>query len=336
MEREWGSIGDQTIRLYTLENEALRVEISDYGCIIRSLYIKAFQQDVVLGFEKFEDYVADDKYIGAIVGRNANRIANGLFNYHGNTIQLAINNGPNHLHGGIEGFNKKKFEVIQLTQNSIRLCYDSPDGEENYPGKLRFEFELRLEGSSVVLEYQGKCDQDTVFNPTHHSYFNLSGEATIHQHELQIESSMYGQVDADGLTLYPPVEVDGAMDFRKGDLLSDRLDQPLETLRLARGLDHHYICENSEIAFIRLSRNRHAMEVFTDAPGAHVYTANWLDGRIGKSGFVNGARSAICFETQFYPNHINVPVERKGWLNANETMTLHTRWNFVSQEETQC
>jgi aldose 1-epimerase len=335
MKKHWGLSDEQDVFLYTLENERLRVEISDYGAIIRSLFVKDFGRDVVLGYSDLTDYIADDKYVGAVIGRNANRIALGKFTLNAKTYQLNINNPPNHLHGGNYGFNKRVFEVISHSSDSLILNYMSPHKEEGYPGNLDFTVAFRLENDTLLINYRGVSDRKTLFNPTHHSYFNLSGEDSIVNHDLSIDSDFYAPIDKDGLALYPSVKVSGAMDFKRYARLSQRLESDMETLRIAKGLDHHFErkCDDHH-PFIRLRYGLYNLSVLTDSPGAQIYSGNYLDGKsIGKDGRRIDKFSGICFETQFYPDNINNASKTKGILDAFQTQTFTTQWRFYRKEE---
>lgn len=330
MKTIWGTFEGREIGVYTLENEQLRLEISDFGAIIRSLFVKSFQKDVVLGYKTLADYVRDTLYLGATIGRCSNRIEKGRFVLNGKTHQLALNNGPNHLHGGILGFNKRVFDVLHHDETSILLRYVSADLEENYPGNLDFSLSVKLNGNRVELEYRGLCDQDSPFNPTQHSYFNLSEEETIHNHSLQIDADFFAPVDPDGLSLYPPCPCHVAMDFKSAVLLGNRLIQDEPQFRLAKGLDHHFIRDlHSETPFVEVTYRDRCLRVSTSSPGAHVYSGNYLESNgIGKNGFANGFRSGICIETQFYPNSLNNDAMPKGIIKAFEPMVLQTIWEF--------
>ena len=336
MKTNWGTYLEQEIDLYTLENAFLRVEISNFGGVIRSLFVKAFDRDVVLGFCDLADYIADDKYVGCLIGRHANRIENGKFTLNAKAYQLNLNNPPNHLHGGFTGFNKRVFDCVEETSDSLTLHYLSAHNEENYPGNLDFTVSYTFDEDTLILRYSGLSDKRTLFNPTHHSYFNLSGEPTIGNHELSIDADRFAPLNTFGLGLYPPHKTVGAMDFNRFAQLSSRLNADIETIRIARGLDHHFQrkCDTDK-PFIRLRHGLRNLSVITDAQGAQVYSGNYLDGKIsGKDGFVNDRQSGICFETQFYPNSINNEVKIKSVLEAFEPKEFTTQFRFYLKEET--
>ncbi len=334
MKTVWGTYQEQEIFLYTLENECLRVEISNFGGIIRSLFVKDFNRDIVLGYENLEEYIEDGNYIGCVIGRNANRVEKGKFTLGNKMYQLNVNNGPNHLHGGITGFNKRVFDVIDEQPDSLTLHYLSPHKEEYYPGNLDFSVTFTLDEDHLILRYTGMSDQRTLFNPTHHSYFNLSGEADIGHHELSIDADRFAPLDKDAMALYPLHKAAGAMDFGRFARLGPRLTENLETIQIAQGLDHHFERKcDTQHPFIRLRAGSFNLCVTTDAPGAQIYTGNYLTGKQGKDGFVNGKHAGICLETQFYPNNINNDSKIKGILEAFEEKELTTQFRFYRKEE---
>jgi aldose 1-epimerase len=325
MKTSWGIHEEQEINLYILENERLRVEISNFGGIIRSLFVKDFKQDVVLGYTTLQEYVNDEFYIGCVIGRHANRIAKGKFTLGKNEVQLALNDTKHHLHGGFTGFNKRVFDVVEETPDTLTLHYLSGHKEEYYPGNLDFTVTFTIDEESLILRYHGLSDKRTLFNPTHHDYFNLSGEATIANHQLSVDSDKFAPSDADGLGLYPPHKTVGLMDFGRFATLSTRL---------GNGLDHHFErrCDTLH-PFIRLRQGNRNLSVFTDMPGAQVYTGNYLDAKTGKDGFVNAKHAGICFETQFYPDNINNEAKQKSVLEAFEPKESTTRFRFYLREE---
>jgi aldose 1-epimerase len=336
MKTIWGIHEEQEIYLYTLENAHLRVEISNFGGIIRALFVKDFNQDVVLGFTDLADYIADKNYIGALIGRHANRIAKGKFILNGKEYLLNINNGPHHLHGGVTGFNQRVFDVVEETPDSLTLHYLSGHKEENYPGNLDFTVTFTIDEDSLILRYHGLSDKRTLFNPTHHDYFNLSAEATIENHELSIDSDKFAPLDQDGLSLYPPHKAVGMMDFGRYVKLSTRLHADFETIQIAHGLDHHFQRRCDALhPFVRLRYGERNLSVITDAPGAHIYSANHFDKtRVGKVGFAYGNHAGICFETQFYPNNINNEEKLKSILEAFEPHESTTQYRFYKREVT--
>ncbi|TFG82396.1 MAG: galactose mutarotase, partial [Erysipelotrichales bacterium] len=275
-----------------------------------------------------------DKYVGCLIGRNANRIKNGSFALNGKTYQLNLNAAPNHLHGGFVGFNKRVFDETEVQADTLTLHYLSPHKEENYPGNLDFSVTYTLDEDSLILRYHGLCDKRTLFNPTHHSYFNLSGEPSIKNHELSLDSDRFAPLDADGLGLYPPHKAVETMDFKRFVKLSDRLSVIADRFPGAKGLDHHFErrCDDQH-PFIRLRQGRRNLSVTTNSPGAQVYSGNYLDGKIpGKAGFLNVAQAGICCETQFYPDNINNEAKIKGIVEAFEPKELTTQWRFYLKE----
>jgi len=328
----WGEAEGQAVILATVENDFLRVKVSNYGAIIQSIQLKHLQdRDVVLGYDTVDEYANDDKYIGALVGRTANRIGKGSFKIDGKTYQLALNNGPNNLHGGLSGFNRKIWTVESINTTKITLRLVSPDGEEGYPGNLTVHFSVSVDNNRVVLSYQAVSDQDTIVNLSHHSYFNLHEDGSITDHQLEIFSKSYAPIDEFGLSLSPPESViETPFDFNVKTLIADRIDLPHDQLKLGKGFDHHYI-HSADIThrLCRLSYDELAMSVFTDLPGMHFYTGNYLDGKqSGKKLASHDWRTACCFETQFYPDSINNHEQPDSLLPKETTYAQTTIYQF--------
>jgi aldose 1-epimerase len=276
--------------------------------------------DVVLGYRDFAGYLGDTSYLGSIVGRYANRIARGRFTLDGRAYTLATNNGPNSLHGGPTGFQKRVWApkvVSGPDGDALELTYVSRDGEEGYPGTLTAKviYSLRKDGG-LVIEYTATTDAATIVNLTNHAYFNLAGEGegTVLGHELQIEADAFTPVDA---TLIPTGEqrpVAGTpFDFRKPIAIGARIDAADEQLRAGGGYDHNFVLRGAE-GELRLAvrvvepKSGRVLEVLTTEPGLQLYSGNFLDGRIiGKSGKPYVHRSAFCLEAQHFPDSPNRP-----------------------------
>jgi len=282
--------------------------------------------DVVLGFDTLEDYLTKSRYFGAVVGRYANRIAKGRFVLDGKTYQLAINNGPNHLHGGIKGFDKVVWhaEPIERDGNvSVVYTYASGDGEEGYPGALSVRVMYTLTAANeIAVEYDAKTDKPTIVNLTQHTYFNLAGDGTgeILGHQLTIDADRFTPIDD---TLIPTGElapVEGTpFDFRKPMAIGARIDGNHEQLRNAKGYDHDFVINrpaNDPSAFVHAARlvdptTGRTLDVSTTQPGMQFYSGNFLDGSVvGKRGRRYNHRYGLCLETQHFPdspNHANFP-----------------------------
>jgi aldose 1-epimerase len=276
--------------------------------------------DVTLGYRDFAGYLADTNYFGCIVGRYANRIAKGRFTLDGKTYTLAVNNGPNSLHGGPTGFQTRVWTPKVVTGpdgDALELTYVSKDGEEGYPGTLtaKVVYSLRKDGG-LAIDYTATTDAPTVVNLTNHAYFNLAGEGegTILGHEMQIEADAFTPVDA---TLIPtgkiqPVE-GTPFDFRKPVAIGARIDAPDDQLEAGGGYDHNFVLRGKTgelrlVARVREPKSGRVLEVLTTEPGIQFYSGNFLDGTVvGKSGKPYVRRGGFCLEAQHFPDSPNEP-----------------------------
>ncbi|MEN9919923.1 MAG: hypothetical protein RL662_2359 [Bacteroidota bacterium] len=315
-------VDDKNTSLYILtNNNGSELTISNYGARIVSLMIPDRTNnlvDVVTGHNSIDEYLhSEEPYFGAICGRTANRIANGQFTLDGNEYALAINNGPNSLHGGIKGFHAVVWDAEQVDAKTLCLSYISPHGEEGFPGTLHVKVTYTLTDTNwVKIEYQATTDQPTLINLTNHAYFNLSGagDPSIHDHMLAIRASQYIPTDATAIPYGDAAEVrDTPMDFLKSHPIGSYIGENFEQLVQARGYDHTYILDKKEGEFTKAlecysSKTGIVMEVYTDQPGVQVYTGNWMTGNFeGKKGQRYPSQSAVCFETQHFPDSIHQP-----------------------------
>jgi aldose 1-epimerase len=323
--QEFGTMTDgQHVQIYKLTNKnGVEAEISNFGGVVQALKVPDKSgkfADVVLGYDKLDGYVTDKSSFGALIGRYGNRIAKGKFTLDGHTYTLATNDGPNHLHGGLKGFNKKVWSAKQ-SGNSLVLNYLSKDGEEGYPGNLNVTVTYTLtDDNELKIQYDATTDKPTVLNLTNHSYFNLSGQdaGEILEHELTLHADKFTPVDQ---TLIPTGElrdVKGTpFDFTKSTAIGARINGTDEQLKFGRGYDHNFVLNGGITKTPRLaaevydSKSGRVMQVLTTEPGVQLYTGNFLDGTVhGKGGHVYNYRNALCLETQHYPdspNHSNFP-----------------------------
>lgn len=308
---------------YQLENDYIKATVTDLGATLTKLIDKKTNIDMVLGFDDEEGY---RKYngtnIGASVGRNANRIGNAKFTLNGKEYNLAANNGPNNLHGGgVNGFAFKTWSVKSQSSDEIVFTYLSKDGEEGFPGNLNVEVSYKLDGNTLTWSYSGNCDQDTVFNMTNHSYFNL-GEDDIFDLELKVHSDTYSPVDDDSLTLDKTVKVENTpFDFREFTKMKTNLDQ------LACGIDNNYVWEDlNDKLMAEVKSDKLHLKVYSDLPDMHLYTAYYLNGEIGKYNRVYKPYSALCLECQYYPNAINYENYIKPILLKGENRKHYIRY----------
>ena len=330
----------QPVELLTLDNGRVRCEILTFGAALRTLEVPdrtGGRVDVVLGYGALEDYLRYDGYLGAVVGRYANRIAKGRFTLDGKEYALAVNNGPNHLHGGSVGFSHRVWQVEALERDRAVLALTSPDGEEGYPGDLTVRVTYRLDGSALELRYEAVSDKDTPCNLTNHSYFNLSGHASgpVLDQEIAIRAQRYTPTDGDSIPLGTIEPVEGTpMDLRTLTPIGAHIDDDFVQLRQAGGYDHNYVVDGEPGALRPAARawspgTGIVMDVETTLPGVQLYTANFIEqGRPGKAGAVYGPRHAFCLETQFYPDSPNQPRFPSSILRAGARYDQVTRFVF--------
>lgn len=325
---------DDQIDLISMKNEQLEVVVSNYGCTIIKVIMadkNGHKDDVVLGYDDFIQYQTLDAYLGALVGRVANRIKAGQFRLNGQDYHLAVNNGPNHLHGGIKGFSYQVFDYTIEDEHTLKLHYLSKDGEEGYPGDLDLTVTYTLKDDTLTAHYQATSSADTLINITNHSYFNLSGhKENIYQHTLQIHASQFACVDSDGLTTGELKDVEGTpFDFRQPALIGERVEQDDEQLKIGKGFDHPFLfdTQSNQVILTHEPTGRQLI-VSTTLPQAQIYTANYLDGRLGKYGERYYARDAVCIETQNMPDAIHLEEHPTTLLKKGETYDEITSYQF--------
>ena len=337
--------GKQT-GLYVLTNKiGNEVTVTNYGAKIVSLMVpdkNGTLVDVVLGHSSIDEYLrSEEPYFGAVCGRTANRIANGKFNLDGKEYKLAINNGPNSLHGGIKGFNAVVWDVKNISQNSIELYYLSVDGEEGFPGNLSVTIIYTLtDDNALDIVYRATTDKTTILNLTNHSYFNLSGEGDpyIGDHVLMLNADTYLPTDA---TAIPYGDADPVkntpMDFTASHTIGARINDDFQQLHFGKGYDHTFILNKqseNEYSFVGICESPKTgikMEMYTTEPGVQMYTGNWMTGGfIAKNGHRYPERSAVCFETQHYPDSINKPEYPSIVLKPEETFNSRTTYKFLT------
>ncbi|WP_106830970.1 aldose epimerase family protein [Parabacteroides pacaensis] len=339
--------GKQTA-LFILQNKnGLEVTVTNYGAKIVSIMVpdkNGKLTDVVLGHDSIDDYLASEEaYFGAICGRYGNRIAKGKFTLDGVTYdKLAINNGPNSLHGGIKGFNSVVWDAVQKDDQTLELTYISADGEEGFPGKLITTVTYYLsDNNEVIIFYNATTSKPTVLNLTNHSYFNLSGagDPSVSDHSLLINADAYLPTDETSIPYGSPEKVENTpMDFREIHLIGERIDEPFQQLIWGRGYDHTYILnkEGEELSFCaRCSSPKTGivMETFTTQPGVQLYTGNWMTGNMrGKFDQRYPARAALCLETQHYPDSPNKPEYPTTVLRPGEEYKQTTIYKFSTIE----
>ena len=345
----FGKLGNgDEVFLYELKNRSgMRATITNYGAAVVSLFVPdrhGVLADVVLGYDSLNGYVNDKSYFGVIVGRYGNRIGKGTFALDGKEYRVTVNDGDNHLHGGAHGFHKVlwKAEPMQTdSSQSLKLTYTSPDGDEGYPGTVTVDVTYTLtDNNELVIGYRGVTDQTTILNPTHHSYFNLTGSPsnTILDHELQIESDSTTPVGKGLITtgMITPVE-NTPMDFRLTTPIGSHINESFEQLVLGLGYDHNWVLRNFDGNVRKATelydpRSGRLLTVLTDQPGLQFYSGNFLDGSIkGKSNVVYNHRTGLCLEAQHYPDSPNKPHFPSVTLKPGEVYRQTTIYAFSTK-----
>jgi aldose 1-epimerase len=310
--------------LFTLTNpNGLVAKITNYGCIVTELHVPDRDgkfADIVLGFDNLDDYIKDTPYFGAVVGRYGNRIAKSKFTLNGKEYSLAVNDGQNHLHGGLKGFDKVIWDAQAMNTKdgpALKLTYLSVDGEEGYPGNLLCTVIYTLTNKNELkISYEAETDKPTPINLTHHSYFNLASHdaGDILAHEIMIDADRTTPVDEGLIPTGQIAPVKGTpMDFKKPTPIGARIDQQDQQLRFGRGYDHNWVLNNNngELALacsVYEPTTGRVMDLYTTEPGLQFYSGNFLDGsNIGKGGAVYNLRNGFCLETQHFPDSPNRP-----------------------------
>ena len=325
--------------LFTLTNAGGMVaKITDVGGIVTALYApdrNGVMADVVLGFDRLEDYTPAVPYFGALIGRYGNRIAHGRFVLDGKQYQLATNNGPNHLHGGLKGFDKVKWDS-RIQGDALVLHHRSFDGEEGYPGTLDVTVEYRLtDDNELVMRCHAVTDKATPVNITQHSYFNLAGEGDILGHELAIHADSFTAIDCTSIPTGALTPVAGTpFDFRAPRPIGERIGQPDKQLKHGQGYDHNFVLnkpspkELTLAACVRDPLSGRVLEVFTQEPGVQFYSGNFLDGTLAGKGRSFNQRSGFCLEPQHFPDSPNQPAFPNTILRPGEQYQTESRFRF--------
>lgn len=333
---------------YVLGNlHGMKAVVTNYGGRIMRLLVPdrdGRMQDVVLGFDQAEDYLRENHLsdFGAAIGRYANRIGFGRLAVGGQTYQLPQNNGPHCLHGGPTGWQYRLFEAREVTERSVVLEFTSPHGDNNFPGEVHVRMVYTLtDDNALDIRYSATTDRPTVINMTNHSYFNLNGDGRtdVLNHLLHIDADRYLPIDSTWLPTGAVEPVDGSpFDFRQPKAIGRDIGTPNRQLHNGEGYDHNWLLNtrgdmSSPCARLESPATGIVMEVFTTEPGLQVYTGNFLDGTVrGKGGVAYGRRSAVCLETQKYPDSPNHDwAESDARLAPGDTYVSHTRFRFSTR-----
>jgi aldose 1-epimerase len=344
--QSFGKMPDGTpVEIYTLSDGAYEARIATYGGVLVSF--KAPDRngkigDVVLGFDNLDGYVANfngssNAFFGAIIGRYANRIGHASFMLDGKKYSTPKNNGENTLHGGPHGFNNVVWKAKPV-ENGVELTYLSKDGEEGFPGNLTAVVRYTLVKGDLRIDYSATTDKDTVVNLTNHSYFNLAGEGNILKNELTLHASRFTPVDAGLIPTGELKPVAGTpFDFRKATAVGSRINADDEQLHLGHGYDHNWVLDSgggklTEAAEVYEPSSGRVLKVLTDQPGIQFYTGNFLDGSVkGKGGKAYEFRSALCLETQHFPDSPNHPAFPTTELKPGERYHTVTVFSFSAR-----
>ncbi|GAA4414487.1 galactose mutarotase [Nibrella viscosa] len=337
----------QEADLYTLRNTSgMEAKITNFGGVVVSLTApdrNGAYEDVTLGFDSLAPYQKDSPYFGALIGRYGNRIAKGKFTLDGKSYTLATNNMGNHLHGGLQGFDKVLWtaQAVEGDEPALKLTYTSKDGEEGYPGTLNVEVTYTLQRDNALrIDYKATTDKPTVVNLTNHTYFNLANKGDILNHELTLYADRFLPVDQ---TLIPTGElrpVAGTVfDFTKPTAMGARINDSTDTqIKYGLGYDHAWILSDSSQGLKRAATvyeptTGRVMDVSTTEPAIQFYTGNFLDGTLtGKGGVKYAKRTGFCLETEHYPDSPNQPKFPSTTLRPGETYQSTTVYKFSARK----
>ncbi|WP_196604070.1 aldose epimerase family protein [Pectinatus haikarae] len=327
--------------LYTITNKnGMQVAVSTFGGAVQKILVPTENGkiDVVLGYDNVSGYEGQDTYIGSLIGRVGNRIEKGRFILEGKEYNLYLNNGKNHLHGGKVGFDKKIWTVESADNNKIRLSYVSADKEEGYPGELSIYVSYKLtECNTLILDYKAHTTKDTLCNPTNHSYFNLSGydSGNVGEQTVQLFADEYTAADKDSIPHGEILPVKGTpFDLHEARPIKNGWDADFETIREAGGYDHNFVVPEyngnlKKIARTHSNKTNISMTVYTTLPGFQFYTGNYLDLAVkGKKNTPMEKRSGYCFESQYFPNAVNIPSFVTPVLRAGNIYKSTTAYHF--------
>lgn len=343
MKTQFGKTKDgKEIFLYTLKNNnGMVAEFTNYGAILVSLYVRDKNgklKDVVLGFDKLEDYFTNEQNFGATIGRNANRIGTAKFVLNDIEYKLDQNENNNNLHSGFDGYHKRVWDANVFTDDkgsNIEFTYHSVDMDQGFPGSVDISVIYTLtDENELTIEYNAVPTKDTIINMTNHSYFNLSNDDTILNHIVWINSDSITVLNNELIPTGEIREIKGTpMDFTAQKKIGRDINVNYDQLLLASGYDHNWILNKKDNEFSLSATLYHEesgilMEVYTDLPGIQFYTGNFLDESIGKNGFKHVKRSGVCFETQYFPNAINISNFKKPVTKAGEIYHTKTSYKF--------
>ena len=330
MKQSFGNLpSGEGVSLYTISCGRVSADITDLGATLVSCRVDGV--DVVLGFDDASGYLNNDGFLGAIVGRNANRIGGAAFPLNRETVQLAQNEGKNNLHSGPDCWYTRLWNVECTEEASIRLTLHSPDGDQGFPGNADIAVTYTIENDALTVRYDAVSDRDTVFNLTNHAYFNLFGAdqpQRAMEQVLTLNAAHFNPDDAENIPTGEVRSVEGTpFDFRQSKALGRDIGENYEPLHLQGGYDHNFVISGNPCAVLTAPGTGRTMTVSTTCPGVQVYTANFLD-VVGKNGVRYPKRSGVALETQFAPNSVNHPEWPQPFTKAGEHYHSETRFQF--------
>jgi len=328
------------ITQFTLVNaNGMMAKILDFGGVITELHAPDRDgrlADVVLGFDSLAPYHGDSPYFGALIGRYGNRIHKGRFTLDGKQVQLPVNNGNNHLHGGPGGFDRVKWDAT-VEGRALQLRYRSPDGDMGYPGNLDALVTYELtDDNALAVTFRATTDQPTPVNLTQHSYFNLAGEGDILGHVLTIDADSFVAIDGESIPTGELTPVTGTpFDFRRPRTIGERIEQPDKQLRHGSGYDHNFALNKPDgTALSRAARvcepvSGRVLELWTEEPGVQFYSGNFLDGTLSGKGRSHAHRSGFCLEPQHFPDSPNQPQFPNVILRPGQVYQTTSQFRFL-------
>lgn len=348
MENQYKSVFGKTkdgveTYLYLLKNgRGMEAYVTDFGASLVRLLISGKDgviKDVVLGYDDAAGYERGDAGIGATVGRNANRIGRAEIEVNGITYSLEKNDNGNNLHSGPDYYQKRIWQVEVYEKDRITFLLHSPDGDQGYPGAVDMRVTYRTEEDNTLsIHYEAVPDKDTVINMTNHSYFNLNGHdsGSVLGHKVKLDADFFTPSDAESVPTGEIRSVDGTpMDFRAEKTLGSEIDGDYEPLRFGGGYDHNWVLKNegrfAKVAEVMSETSGIKMEVYTDLPGIQIYTANYLNHEPGKDGAFYERRSAVCLETQFFPDSIHHENFQSPICKKGEKYDTRTSYRFLTE-----
>lgn len=337
MKRPFGVLpSGKQATLYTIKNQNITAAVTDFGATLVRLLVPDKQgqrADVVLGYDSACCYAADNSCMGAVVGRNANRIAGAAFSIGETEVKLVPNDNGNSLHSLPDGFSHRLWQVAEHTEDSIAFTLESPHLDQGFPGNATIRITYSIEApATLCIRYYALSDADTLFNMTNHSFFNLAGhdkpECAVNQ-ELILPARVFTPGDDRAIPTGEERSVENTpMDFRCGKPIAQDIDADYEPLQFQRGYDHNFEVFTEPCAILRDPVSGRTMAVCTDCPGIHFYSGNYLEDNKGKNGVIYPRRGGMCLETQFYPDAVHKPHWKQPIVKASIPYRSYTKFIF--------